>query len=249
VHFRSRAFSLPKAGNQEHENEDAVTTDDARGVYAIADGATEGPYSRLWALALTRKFQEEPFRVGLSGDFANWLPTIDPQAQVASDTSDPVSKPWYLDRSRERGSYSSLLGLSFCPLEPGSRAPVWEAIAVGDSCLFSVSDSRITHSFPVNASYDFHDAPVLISTVPLENADLQCPAAERGVIQEHQSLVLATDALAAWLFSREQDDGAAVHALLTAKDQEGFEYLITHERETHRIKNDDCSAIVIELHF
>ena len=50
----SRTFWLPRRGNSPDEYEDAFAVDDASGRYAVADGATEGCFTGLWARLLGR---------------------------------------------------------------------------------------------------------------------------------------------------------------------------------------------------
>ena len=52
----SRTFWLPRRGNNPDEYEDAFALDDASGRYALADGASEGCFTGLWARLLVEDF-------------------------------------------------------------------------------------------------------------------------------------------------------------------------------------------------
>src|SRR5687767_14296382 len=68
--YRARSFTVHKRGNAEHECEDAVARDDARGLFAAADGVSQALFSRDWATILVNRFRRDPFG---RDDFDEWL--------------------------------------------------------------------------------------------------------------------------------------------------------------------------------
>ena len=54
----SRAFWLPRRGHGPAEYEDALAIDDRAGRYAVADGASEGCFTDLWARLLVIPFDQ-----------------------------------------------------------------------------------------------------------------------------------------------------------------------------------------------
>ena len=52
----SHTFWLPRRGSVSAEYEDAAAADDAAGRYAVADGASEGCFTGLWATLLVDDF-------------------------------------------------------------------------------------------------------------------------------------------------------------------------------------------------
>lgn len=246
--LRSRSFSLPKAGNSEEENEDAVFADDARGRYAISDGATEGAYSRAWAHQLVRQYVETPLNCSdqsAEQSLKDWLPVFE-VAPVSPEISDHI--PWYLEKSLERGSYATLLGVAFADTVASKDVYGWVAVAIGDSCLFQVTGDRVVDSFPLSFEYDFRNSPVLVSTVPSGNEDAASAITRRtGVLSKGDSLLLATDALAAWIINQSKGTQDVVQRLLSLVDLNSFVELVKTERETQRLKNDDSSLLIVEL--
>ncbi len=172
VLFRSRSFSVPKGGNREDENEDKLIADDALGRYAIADGATEGAYSGAWAAQLVKRYVEHPFTPldDSSESLQEWLPPFSQPPRDVEHVHDSV--PWYLERALERGSFATLLGVAFRETAEPQAGMAWDAMSVGDSCLFQVKQGLFLASFPLSSAHDFHDAPLLISTVAAANAGL-----------------------------------------------------------------------------
>lgn len=246
--LRSRGFSVPKAGNREDENEDAYRRDDSRGRYALADGATEGSYSRTWAIQLVERYEEEPLLAKGVQELQAWLPRFqDPSVPQSQDAEETGPRPWYLERSRERGSYATLLGVSFTVTDSGAELLPWEAIAVGDSCLFHIRSGRLVGSFPLGNDHDFRDAPTLLSTVPSANAGIaDSLRGTRGQLGSGEQLLLATDALAAWIFAEAAVSWLAIDQLLALDDAGAFERLIQAERGEMRMRNDDCSVVIVE---
>ena len=77
--FEWRALWMPKRGNDEREWEDGFAADAAGGILAVADGAGDGIFSKLWADLLLSSFVAQP---------------------VALD--DPAAvEPWIQERRRE----------------------------------------------------------------------------------------------------------------------------------------------------
>ena len=130
----SHTFWLPRRGNSPDEYEDAFAVEDASGRYAVADGATEGCFTGLWARLLGRGL-----RLACGGG-------CQPVAVLAA------RRPGAMGRRRslpEAGLGRRPLGRTgrVCRL-PGSRADgprpratcQWQAVAVGDTCLFHTRD-------------------------------------------------------------------------------------------------------------
>lgn len=246
--LRSRSFSLPKAGNSEEENEDAVFADDVQGRYAISDGATEGAYSRIWAHQLVKQYGENPLysapqQEGMS--LQEWLPVFE-AGRISPDSSDHL--PWYLEKGIERGSYATLLGIAFSKASERHGVYEWDAVAIGDSCLFQVKADGFLDSFPLAFDYDFSNAPVLLSTVASSNKDAAKTLSHRtGVLLEGDRLLLVTDAFAAWIMKQSATSPEIVQKLVSLVDPDSFAELVDTERRSQRLKNDDSSLLVIEI--
>ena len=78
----SRIFWLPRRGNSPAEYEDACAANDAAGRYAVADGASEGCFTDLWARLLVKDFVDRAdcpageWPVSLSEPRGNGTPTF-----------------------------------------------------------------------------------------------------------------------------------------------------------------------------
>ena len=242
-----QAFRLPKAGNSDAENEDACWPDtyaemDAPPLLkvAVADGATETLFSGLWAGLLAHAYTETPSH----SDLLKALPTLrsDWQREIAAR---PL--PWYAEEKARAGAYATLMGLT---LKTGHAHDVayYEALAIGDSCLFHLRDGHLLRAFPLTHSAEFNNSPYLLASHPQRNPDL---ADHLRSMAHHafpgDTLLLLTDALAQWFLHTLEADPAASDPLRAVTDLDAFAGLIAIEREAHRLRNDDTTLLRLTL--
>ena len=175
-------ISAPKDGQTLDECEDAFEGQPESGRFAIADGATQSIYSALWAQLLVHAFQ-----AASDDDLAGgrW---IGPSRARWSAEVDSLEVPWYMAEKRQYGAFATVLGVRI-------TRDGWRAFAVGDSCLFQLSEGKLIRSFPLSKSSEFDSRPNLIPSrndihPKLANAHGQSHAGDR--------LLLMTDALAEW---------------------------------------------------
>lgn len=251
-----RSAWLPKAGNALEEYEDAYyphyqgARSGARMSFAIADGASEGMLSRQWADILVRAFCRQPETDSLLtellarsyGAWASWMAYY---LDVRERQNRPIQ--WYEEPGLERGAFATLLGLVLVHEADASR---WEAVALGDSCLFQVRDDQVIAAFPVSAAADFDSRPFLIASNRAHNERLpdyvrhMTHACQRG-----DRLLLMTDALAQW-FLRAVEAGDApwadLHADMLA-NRRAFTQWIQALRAGHEIRNDDVTLVALDI--
>src|SRR5215510_11033783 len=172
MHVVTEAFWLPKAGNTLEEYEDAFwprkSLDRHTAMFrcAVADGATETSFSRVWAQNLVRAYcrghlyQGKPLRKRLASLQQDWKTAV---------SRKPL--PWYAEEKLRQGAFSSLLGLT---IRGGERiVPYqWDALAVGDSCLFQIRGDKVITQFPLACSEQFTNRPALLSSNPASNKRL-----------------------------------------------------------------------------
>jgi len=156
--------------------------------------------------------------------------------------------PWYLEPGLTQGAFATFLGLV---IEETS----WQAVAVGDSCLFQVRQGELVHTFPIAHAADFSNAPWLVGsrTSPGEvphKKGLQ----QEGDWQPGDRFWLMTDALAQWFLVQVEADGKpwlALEPLLhIASDEEAqyaFDFWIEGLRAARRLRNDDVTLLAVSL--
>lgn len=252
MHATIRAYWFPKAGNGASDYEDAFwprkphdqTSPTIR--LAVGDGATETSFSALWARLLVRSYglghlSPEDLSGRLPALQGRWLRLVG---------KEPL--PWYAEAKLRDGAFSSLMGLTIedDPGEDGSQGR-WEAMAVGDSCLFQVRGEELVASFPLERAEQFDSRPTLISSVPSGNAGLdEALRVARGVCRIGDVFYLMTDALACWFLRRlELRDGDPFYYLNQIEDDSTFEEIVRTQREDRLedgqrlLRNDDVTIV------
>lgn len=261
---RATRFLVAKHGHRDDECEDAlcVLADTAGVVAAVSDGASESLLARAWAGLLAdaaaRDTLRDPAVVADRGAFARftegavaeWSVVVDKYVADRAERGRPVQ--WYEQPGLAKGAFATLLAVRADAGPDPRDGRRWSAAALGDSCLFHIRDRALIGSFPVDAAEDFDSSPELLCSRGTDTALI----AERvrfaaGTALPGDRLLLATDALAAWLLGA---DAATVTAWLRVvetyenEDSAGaFARLIGNERATGALRNDDVALVV--LHF
>lgn len=238
--FAARVFRRAKDGSSEAECEDVARTMLARGLCAVADGASDSSFAREWADLLVEQFLEDP--VLETSQWREWLPPLQQRWRAHVDA---LELPWFARDKAELGAYATLLGLVF-------RVEwTWEAVAVGDSCLFHVRDGRLLRGFPVERSTDFGVYPPLVGArLPADDlvrGDKERRA--RGTFRTGDAFYLMTDALAQWFLSAWEDTRVApcqATPLAAASDDE-FAASIAALRGQGRLRNDDVALVRVHI--
>ena len=136
------------------------------------------------------------------------------------------------------GAWSTLLRVTVLRRE-------WEAEGWGDSCLFHLRRGHRLRMVPHLLPKDFSDSPILVSSVstPSDKELPQKRIAARGELEAGDVLLLATDALAAWLAGR-QDWPAVMDRILGLEDETAFSDWIEELRQHGGLHNDDTTLVV-----
>ena len=245
-------FSTPKAGNRTDECED-----DSRVVYparkdglnsariALADGASESAFARPWAQILTEAFVRKPFDLSNPTQCAleSWLAP----GQEEWDKKVPWERiPWHGEAKARAGALATLLALS---IEPNRRGrPSWQAVAVGDSCLFIVREDDLLLSFPLEDPAAFNNTPALISANPANNRGLgEQVRWRRGESAEGDLFIMASDALACWILERAAAEEKPWEMLLALDSPGSWDDWVQAQRHERSMKNDDTTLIIVKV--
>jgi hypothetical protein len=253
----SHTFWLPRRGNSPAEYEDASAADDASGRYAVADGASEGCFTGLWARLLVEDFARNADR-----GMEQW-PTSLSAVQKRWDADVGGRKLAYHAESWVRqGAFAAFLGVALTPSGDGSCQ--WQAVAVGDTCLFHTRGAALLRAFPMEHSEQFGNAPRLVGArAAEEDVRTRCRFWLDGRSQPGDRLWLMTDALAQWCLAEGEAGGnpwAELESLLSSArlpspvsgrgaGGEGgpFAEWIEGLRDRRRLRNDDATLLAILL--
>jgi hypothetical protein len=245
-------LKVQKQGNAPEDYEDAIAYRSGDPechdngfplVVAIADGATESSFSKLWAELLVTEFVHDPFMT--SDDMKRSV------ARCARLWSRIVRKkplPWYAEEKVKMGSFSTLLGVQFLPPNSDGLGR-WQAIALGDSCLFQIGPEGPVTQFPITAYEDFGSTPPLVSTDAAYNSRSWNELAYiEGAWTRDDFFLLMTDALSQWATKEHPARSVWDELLATFLSDNGSNLLrdwVDRQRQSGTIRNDDITLAVV----
>lgn len=242
-----KTFSCSKEGHSFEENEDAFMIssfefreDSIR--IAVADGATESSFSKEWGDILVSffcafEYCNERFLKGIYPFLRRyWLQKVN-----------AVNLPWYAQQKMEMGAFASFLGIDINQNEGNVNI-----IAVGDSNLFVFRDDKLDMAFPIKTAEDFGNNPLLISSEPSKNkSDGPLFLEEVLILKPGDIVVLGTDAISQWILKEVEIGSNPINTLKELLNNDDQPVLLLNwlgeQRETHSIKNDDTTIILIQV--
>jgi hypothetical protein len=243
------AWSMPKSSATAEQCEDAWAAAPERGIVAVADGASSAFMAREWAQTLTSTYVAEPPAPGLSA-IRSWVDGATSDWVSKGAVPDARPEDWWSADLAGRGSFATFVGVSIHH-DPQVGVPLWEAVAVGDSCVIHLRPHGAgwirACAFPVDVPEGFRSHPDLIST---RLADGQEPVprtrSAAGELAPGDILLLATDALAQWGLAHETASPSS-WATLTSCTAESLAELVRAARADGSMVDDDVTLARIAL--
>jgi len=228
--LHSVAFSVPKLGRGQEENEDSVALDPLAGRFAVADGASASARPELWSRLLVDAFVRER----IDPLAADVLPRLRDRWNSMAGAAD---LPWYAQAKLQQGAASTFLSLYL-----DTRSLRYHAASLGDSCLFHVRGDRALMIGPIEHSDAFNNYPQLVSS--RADAPYRKAAVFMGEYLPGDRFLLATDAIARFLLAaHERHQRVPVRTL--ARGREEFARGVTRYRLRGQIANDDTTLCVV----
>jgi hypothetical protein len=201
----------------------------------------------MWAQQLALSFASGRFGFET---LMNRLPRLqDRWSRKARSRLRGRSVPWYAEAKLNEGAASTLLGLELRADAGDGGACVWQALAVGDSCLVQVRQGTVIEKFPVERSADFTNHPMLIFTRAERLGGLDVKTVS-GMATTGDSFYLMTDAAAKWFLAQEEH-GEKPWEILNGFDAfpEGqlFVEWVEEMRQTAVMDDDDVTVLRVDL--
>ena len=124
-----------------------------------------------------------------------------------------------------------------------------EVTTVGDSCVLLLADGQVKASIPYADAADFNSVPAALGTGTLLEDDVRLVRQGTGRVTEGiDTVVLVTDAVAAWLLTSDTSQRAArMEQVLGVKTGAEWEEIVLDQRKAKAMKVDDSTVIVLEL--
>lgn len=216
---------------------------------AVSDGASESMLSGKWAEFLVRscckkKYCFESINHFIDRAYRGW--DLWKNLYISKRKNDSIPIQWYEEQGLNAGAFASFLCLKLVNDQAN-----WDAVALGDSCLFQIRDNVMITSFPITGSSQFDNRPYLLSSNPTNNKYILKHIKKlSGHWQKNDTFFLMTDALAAW-FLKQVEDGETPWISILDPTAERYaqplEELVKYLRERGAIRNDDVSVIRLDL--
>ena len=234
------AWRVAKDRSFPDDIEDAYDCGQGAGVIAVSDGASESFDPKTWADILVRRLVQNP---NLTPE---WI--ADAAADYAAHI-DPASLSWSKQAAFERGSFATLLAVTF-----DSAAGVIDVLSVGDTVAVFLDGADFIESFPYSHSAEFQQRPTLVSTITAANAFLafsdfaETHHRQWSLSGRSDPVVLCmTDALAEWALRNAEDGRPQWHRLASMQEAVALEQLVWSERDLRAMRVDDTTLIQLSF--
>lgn len=251
IPFEASAFSMQKLGNEPSHYEDSFCCNLRQRKLAVADGASESCFAKLWADLLTRCFVESDLSLFHLASFEPHIveeafkPILALARQEWREKIDWVTLPWYVEEKAKQGAFATFLGVESRRLS-GKRKRLyrWRAVAVGDCCLFHINDEELLGSFPIVDNREFGVTPCLLSSrgsVPGKPWNVK-----EGTIRGSEKLLLATDAVAKWIL-QETEKGRKTWLDVISAQSDSKRLFLEKLVNREEMRNDDITILTLGL--
>lgn len=232
-----KIFQLHKRSVYEYSSiQDKYSFNASQGVFAIADGATQGYKSEIWANLLVDNFVKTPTFIASSliEDFKRYASNFK-QQDLSLKTDNPAFR-LAEERKKQQGAYATFMGVSFINNK-------FIYISSGDVCGFLVRGDEIC-SFPHKTIDDLENDKGFLGTQPLLEDKVMVGQfkTSEATLEVNDIIILATDAIARLLLKEREQ----INVLLNLSSYDSFYQYILNLWETKRLEEDDITICIIE---
>lgn len=229
--------------------QDNFSYNEAKNCFAIADGATQSFYSSIWSKLLVDYFCENPqidknnWQEWLELIQQKWLEEVKAELEKAKSGNNFAWIEIYNGLERSKSATSTFIGLQF--IENQAKISI-----VGDSCLFIFQGNQLIQTYLLKKSTDFNNQPEYFGSRSKNNDDYEPEFLDIELKYKQHSdklyFVLATDALAEYIFKYTEQQRDILTTLLTIQEFENF-VKSARQDDTIKMKNDDVTLMILEV--
>lgn len=238
-------FITHKKAENSDDCQDAIKVNEEASRYAVADGATRSFFPKQWAELLVNHFCETSNLVLSRENWKEWLVPIQEEWYKRIEERVKKRNQFYLTNSfnTREPAVSTFIGL-----EVDKTKLEWQAVIIGDSCLFHKSNAGF-ESYPIKKSEDFTSRPEVFASFAERN-DYD-PEFIDGEVKPGDIFILATDALAKWVVQHEeahQIEEAMDQLKRIETDEQFYSFVdLARDNENIRLVNDDVTLMLISI--
>lgn len=245
IRLAASSFIIHKEAESLEDCQDACAQHDEKRRYAVADGVTHSFFPKEWAALLVEHFCENTDLSSVKTDWRDWLAPIQQKWYEQVEEKVRERNLFYLTNpfNAKESAASTFIGIKFSEDNTG-----WEAVILGDSCLFHKTDSEFK-SYLIENSVGFTDRPEFFASFAKDNHSE--PKFRHGKANPDDTFILATDALAKWILEHKEVGklDTALDRLKAVKTDEQFCQFVHEARhdEAIRLVNDDVTLMLISV--
>lgn len=240
----SKYFTTHKRDENDEDIQDSVCVNEEKGRYALSDGVSKSFLPRLLADILTETYvtasTDDTFpHVNLPAIFKKRK-----EAYVSSLDDFGIAMQEIAEETYEKAA-ATFVGLEIC-----NQHVSWKVI--GDSCLFIIPDKGNIQCICSEKTAIDADGSIHIS-FGNDPAQIQSDGKIYGnlitgsIKRDSGWYILMSDAISDWFIDRYNNKENVIQRLFALDSNAEFEDLIEEEFQSKRMKNDDCSVILIRV--
>ena len=240
-------FSLQKRSEKEKINQDAFAISSDERIFAIADGISSAGFSEFWSPLVVKKFIEKPFVSDLDEQkLKDWLEDIRKKwsseiDQHQSHEQTDQANELIMEMTREGGGSTTFLGMII--QKKKKKYQKLQLFGIGDTNMFLIRNNRIKEKFPITLVESFTDHTIGLCSI--DNASQKIPELKEFNAKRGDIVILATDALAKWIFKSANLGQRPWNKIL--KNKNDIANFIDKLRYTNKIDDDDTTCIIIRI--
>lgn len=240
MELRYKTFIMPHIGDKYSQCADRFAIGTDKNCFAIADGVGESLFPYDWAELVCKDFIANPNLFCEDNKLVRESQLIKAWNQKRDERTANLTETelFLFEMGLEKADFAActFVGLSIDKKQ-------WQSLALGDSYLFVLDKNlEIIESVASQKGEEFSNFPEYFASQAEKNHGKTIKAC--GDINKVTYFVLLTDAISDWFIKVDTDKRKE---LLAVSDMPSFHSLVNKERENGNMKDDDTTAVIIEV--
>ena len=240
MELRYKTFIMPHVGDLYSQCADRFAIGTDKNCFAIADGVGESLFPYDWAELVCEDFIANPNLFCENNKLVRENALIEAWNQKRDERTANLTETelFLFEMGLEKADFAActFVGLSIDKKQ-------WQSLALGDSYLFVLDKNlEIIESVASQKGEEFSNFPEYFASQAEKNHGKTIKVC--GDINKVTYFVLLTDAISDWFI---KVDTEKRKELLAISDMQSFHSLVNKERENGNMKDDDTTAVIIEV--
>ena len=246
MRVKTTFLACPSSEKTIETDQDAAYFETAKGIFAIADGVSATLFSDTWSDLVVKYAVENPLFSKDLFEVQWWLEGVQPRYEAATPKAEEL--PYHAQDKARAGSLCTLTVLRITKTTTDTAQA--QLLGFGDSVIMIQRKNGEIESFPIKVCEDFGLAPICIPAkmVSFDRSFNRCETLDIS-LRAGETVLLATDAVAAWILCAPQRGQSIAEAfqIIAAQTQETWKSFIESRRPSREIVDDDSTALILNL--